>query len=132
MYNCFCFYCCSCPIICVYPLSHYIHITDDYLSKSSSFKYFVKAPTGRQHRDLGHSSTKIYILFPPRRPAPPTHTFFIFLVFGGTGSGADITAHGQTPRHTTLFKMPPLWSILNTTHRVTQRSSSTISPRILQ
>ena len=36
--------CSSCSIICLYPHSYYINITDDYLSKTSLCAYFVKAP----------------------------------------------------------------------------------------
>uniref|UniRef100_A0A8C9X6Y0 Ubiquitin-conjugating enzyme E2 E2-like n=1 Tax=Sander lucioperca TaxID=283035 RepID=A0A8C9X6Y0_SANLU len=36
--------CSICSIICLHPHSHYIHITDDYLSQISLCKYFVKAP----------------------------------------------------------------------------------------
>jgi len=36
--------CSTCLIICLYPLSQYIHFTDDYLSKISLCKYLAKTP----------------------------------------------------------------------------------------
>lgn len=34
----------DCSIAWLYPLSHYIYMTDDYLAKISLCKYFLKAP----------------------------------------------------------------------------------------